>query len=100
VIHPLITSVPSVVRQRSRNGLSGMGFTVKNPISSTVAVVIAPALVWISSVPVSGGMICPRRPSSVTSSSIDSVFEVKVRARIDAVSDLVAAARCSSLWES
>jgi isocitrate/isopropylmalate dehydrogenase len=29
VIHPVTTSVPSVVRNRSRNGLSGMGSTAK-----------------------------------------------------------------------
>ena len=49
VIHPVSTSVPSAVWQRNRNGLSGMGSTEKQPISSTSVVVISPALVWISS---------------------------------------------------
>src|SRR6266702_5776700 len=45
VIHPVSTSVPSAVWQRNRNGLSGMGSTEKQPISSTSVVVISPALV-------------------------------------------------------
>ena len=35
VIHPVSTSAPSAVRQRSRNGPAGMGSTEKQPISST-----------------------------------------------------------------
>ena len=50
MIHPVSTSVPSAERQRNRNGLSGMGSTAKQPISSTSVVLIWPALVWISSV--------------------------------------------------
>jgi hypothetical protein len=48
---------------------------------------VAPALVWISSVPERGGMIWPSSEPSVTSSSRLRWAEVKVRARIEAVSE-------------
>ena len=54
---PVSTSAPSVIRQRSRNGLGGMGSTAKQPISSTGAIVVAPARVCASIVPARGGMI-------------------------------------------
>ena len=44
MIHPVSTLVPSAVWQRSRNGLSGIGSTEKQPISSTSVVLISPAL--------------------------------------------------------
>ena len=81
VIHPLSTSAPSSVRQRSRNGLAGMGATEKQPISST-GELVTPAVVCTSSVPARGGMICPRSMSSATSSSMDNPAEVKVSALI------------------
>ena len=90
MIHPVSTSAPSSVRQRSRNGLAGMGSTVKQPISST-GVLVTPAVVCTSSVPARGGMICPSSEVSATSSSIDNPVEVKVSARIDAASDRTAA---------
>ena len=45
VIHPVSTSVPSAAWQRNRKGLSGMGSTEKQPISSTSVVLTPPALV-------------------------------------------------------
>ena len=92
VIHPVSTSVPSTVWQRSRNGLSGIGSTEKQPISSTSVVLISPALVWISSSPSRAGRSWPSSEFPVTSSSTLRWAEVKVSARIEAVSDRVAAA--------
>ena len=92
MIHPVSTSVPSAVRQRSRNGLSGIGSTEKQPLSSTSGVLISPALVWISSSPSRGGRSWPSNEFPVTSSSMLIWAEVKVSARIEAVSDRVAAA--------
>jgi hypothetical protein len=63
-----------------------MGSTVKHPISSTGVLVISPALVCASSVPARGGMIWPSREPLATSSSRLRWAEVKVRARIDALS--------------
>ena len=80
------TSAPSAVRQRSRNGLAGMGSTAKQPISSIEVLVIAPARVCVSSVPARGGMTWPSREFPVTSISSVIRAEVKVRARIEAVS--------------
>jgi hypothetical protein len=88
------------VRQRRRNGLAGMGSTAKHPISSTGVVAIAPAAVCTSTVPGRGGTTWPSRASSVTSSSRLRCGEVKVSARIDAVSDRTAAARSRSASES
>jgi hypothetical protein len=99
VIHPVSTSVPSSVRQRSRNGLAGMGSTAKQPISST-GELATPAVVWTSSVPARGGMIWPSRALSATSSSMDKFAEVKVSARIDAASDRTAVTVSSSRLES
>src|SRR5262249_1930000 len=99
VIQPVITYAPSVVRNRNRNGPGGMGFTVKNPVSSTGAVVV-PALVCVSSVPACSGTTWPNREPSATSSSMDRRAEVKVRARIVAVSDLATAIASSSVRES
>ena len=87
MIHPVITDAPSAVRNRSRNGPGGMGSRAKNPASSTGEVVM-PALVCVSSVPGCGGTTWPSREPPVTSSSMDRWGEVKVRARIVAVSDL------------
>jgi hypothetical protein len=99
VIHPVSTSAPSSVRQRSRNGLAGIGVTAKQPISST-GELATPAVVWTSSVPARGGMIWPSSEPSPTSSSMDNPVDVKVSARIDAASDRTAAARSRSLSES
>jgi hypothetical protein len=77
-----------------------MGSTVKQPISSIGSVVVAAALWCTSSVPPRGGMIWPSRQFSVTSSSMDSPADVKVRARMDAVSDRTAMLRCASVLES
>ena len=51
---------------------------MKRPISSTSAVMIAPALVWISSVPLRGGMTWPSSELPATSSSMVRWAEVKV----------------------
>ena len=99
VIHPVITDAPSVVRNRSKNGPGGMGSRAKNPASSTGEVVM-PALVCVSSVPGCGGTTWPSRESPATSSSMDRWAEVKVRARIVAVSDLAAAIASASVRES
>ena len=50
-----------------------------------------PDLVCASSVPACGGTTCPSSEPSATSSSMDRWAEVKVRARIEAVSDLATA---------
>jgi MFS family permease len=99
VIQPVITYAPSVVRNRSRNGPGGMGSKAKNPASSTGEVVM-PALVSVSSVPGCGGTTWPSREPPATSSSMDRWAEVKVRARIVAVSDLAAAIASASVRES
>jgi predicted MFS family arabinose efflux permease len=99
VIQPVITDAPSVVRNRSRNGAGGMGSRAKNPASSTGEVVM-PARVCVSSVPACGGTTWPSRESPATSSSIDRWAEVKVRARIVAVSDLAPAIASASVRES
>jgi hypothetical protein len=99
VIHPVSTSAPSSVRQRSRNGLLGIGATAKQPISST-GELVTPAVVWTSSVPARGGMIWPTSEPAVTSSSMDNCVEVKVSARIDAASDRTTATASRSLLES
>jgi hypothetical protein len=101
VIHPVSMSAPSSVRQRIRNGLAGIGASVKQPISST-GQLVTPAVVWTSSVPGRGGTIWPSSESEATSSSMDKRAEVKVRARIDADSDRTAAAtpRPASVSES
>jgi MFS family permease len=99
VIQPVITDAPSAVRNRNRNGLGGMGSRAKNPASSTGEVVM-PALVCVSSVPGCGGTTWPSRESPATSSSMDRWAEVKVRARIVAVSDLAAAIASASVRES
>ena len=99
VIQPVITYAPSVVRNRSRNGPGGMGSKAKNPASSTGEVVMS-ALVCVSSVPGCGGTTWPSREPSATSSSMDRWAEVKVRARIVAVSDLAAAIASASVRES
>ena len=77
-----------------------MGSTAKQPISSTSVVLISPARVWISSTPGRGGMIWPSSEFSVTSSSRLRWAEVKVRARIEAVSDRITAASRRSSLES
>jgi MFS family permease len=99
VIQPVITDAPSAVRNRSRNGPGGMGSRAKNPASSTGEVVM-PALVCVSSVPGCGGTTWPSREPSASSSSMDRWAEVKVRARIVAVSDLAAAREPASVRES
>ena len=99
MIHPVNTSVPSSMRQRSRNGLVGMGSTAKQPISST-GELATPAVVWTSSVPARGGTTWPSKTLSATSSSMDKRAEVKVSARIDAASERTAATVSSSRLES
>jgi MFS family permease len=99
VIQPVITDAPSAVRNRNRNGLGGMGSRAKNPASSAGEVVM-PALVCVSSVPGCGGTTWPSREPSATSSSMDRWAEVKVRARMVAVSDLAAAIASASVRES
>jgi len=64
-----------------------MGSTAKQPISSTGVLVIEPAPVCVSSVPACGGMTWPSKELSVTSTSRLTWAEVKVRARIEAVSE-------------
>ena len=89
------------MRQRSRNGPFGIGFSTKHPTSSA-GELVTPAAVWTSSVPARGGMICPSSELWATSSSMDNRAEVKVSARIDAASDRTADAspRPASLSES
>ena len=99
VIQPVITDAPSAVRNRSRNGLGGMGSRAKNPASSTGEVVM-PVLVRVSSVPGCGGTTWPSREPSATSSSMDRWADAKVRARMVAVSDLAAAIASASVRES
>jgi len=99
VIHPVITDAPSAVRNRSRNGPGGMGSKAKNPASSTGEAAM-PALVCVSSVPGCGGTTWPSREPPATSSSMDRWAEVKVRARIVAVSDLAPAIASASVRES
>ena len=100
MIHPVTTSIPHAVRNRSRNGLAGIGSTVKQPISSIGPLVIPPVLSFTSSVPPRGGMTWPSRQPSVTSSSMDRPAEVKVTARMEAVSDRTARLRAVSVLES
>jgi predicted MFS family arabinose efflux permease len=99
VIQPVITYAPPVVRNRSRNGPGGMGSRVKNPASSTGEVVTS-SLVCVSSAPACGGTTWPNRESPATSSSMDRWAEVKVSARIVAVSDLAAVIASASVRES
>ena len=86
MIHPVSTSVPSEVRYRRRNGLAGMGWMANQPSESTPTVAAAPSRVWISIVPSPAGTTWPCSDYPLTSSSMIRCAEVKVRARIDAVS--------------
>jgi hypothetical protein len=76
-----------------------MGSRVKNPASSTGEVVTS-SLVCVSSAPACGGTTWPNREPSATSSSMDRWAEVKVSARIVAVSDLAAVIASASVRES
>ena len=100
VIQLVATSVPCPVRQRKRKGRRGTGSMEKQPISSTGAAVVTPSRVCASIVPSPGGMTWPSSESSVTSSSIDVCPDLKVRARMEAVSDRTLALRSSVRLES
>ena len=100
VIHPVTTLVPSVVWQRNRKGLAGIGRMAKHPTSSAWMEAMIPARVCSSIVASPVGNSWQSSESPLTSISMVRWSEVKVSARIDAVSDRTLSAGARSCSES